>query len=108
MTKAEELFENMFKKRLFLSTKHKDWIFRNINQFSKDERKKDILAFVQAKLDEGCEVLVGWDTTSVRGFHEYFVAWKTKACPKTQTATDIAPTGIALYADCNKQKQIVR
>lgn len=75
MTKAEELFENMFKKRLFLSTKHKDWIFRNINQFSKDERKKDILAFVQAKLDAGCKVLVGWDTSSVRGFHEYFVAW---------------------------------
>ena len=55
MTKAEELFENMFKKRLFLSTKHKDWCFRNTNQFSKDEHKKDIVAFIQAKLFSNIE-----------------------------------------------------
>lgn len=81
MTDAEELFENMFKKRLFLDTKHKDWCFRNINDFSKAGRKKDILVFVQAKLDAGCKVLVGWDTTPVRGFRKYLVARKTKACP---------------------------
>jgi len=74
MTTAEQIKARMYHSPIKVRQEN-GWTFED----SRNHRGPGKLeAFIQDKLDNGFMVTAGYFTTAVRGFHEYYVAYKAR------------------------------